>query len=48
MLRAELAFYIGCLNLRESLVGVDEPVCVPGSQAVPSATTWRRTASGSS
>ena len=29
MLRAELAFYIGCLNLRESLVGVDEPVCVP-------------------
>ena len=29
MLRAELAFYIGCLNLRESLVGAAEPVCVP-------------------
>jgi DNA mismatch repair ATPase MutS len=29
MVRAELAFYIGCLNLRESLDGKDEPVCVP-------------------
>jgi len=29
MLRAELAFYIGCLNLRESLTGAGEPLCVP-------------------
>ncbi len=29
MLRAELAFYIGCLNLREKLTGAGEPVCVP-------------------
>ena len=29
MLRAELAFYIGCLNLRESLAGKGEPLCVP-------------------
>ncbi len=29
MLRAELAFYIGCLNLRESLAGAGEPLCVP-------------------
>jgi hypothetical protein len=29
MLRAELAFYIGCLNLRETLITNGEPVCVP-------------------
>jgi hypothetical protein len=29
MLRAELAFYIGGLNLREALAGSGEPVCVP-------------------
>jgi DNA mismatch repair ATPase MutS len=29
MLRAELAFYIGCLNLREELAAADEPLCVP-------------------
>jgi hypothetical protein len=29
MLRAELAFYIGCLNLRETLTAKGEPVCVP-------------------
>lgn len=29
MLRAELAFYIGCLNLREKLSGAGEPLCVP-------------------
>ena len=29
MLRAELAFYIGCLNLREALAGAGEPLCVP-------------------
>jgi DNA mismatch repair ATPase MutS len=29
MLRAELAFYIGCLNLRERLTAKDEPVCFP-------------------
>jgi hypothetical protein len=34
MLRIELAFYIGCLNLYERLVQLDEPVCFP--QAVAS------------
>jgi hypothetical protein len=29
MLRAELAFYIGCLNLRDSLMRKGEPVCIP-------------------
>jgi len=29
MLRAELAFYIGCLNLRETLTSASEPVCLP-------------------
>ena len=29
MLRAELAFYAGCLNLRESLARKDEPICFP-------------------
>jgi DNA mismatch repair ATPase MutS len=29
MLRAELAFYIGCLNLRERLTAKGEPVCFP-------------------
>jgi hypothetical protein len=29
MLRAELAFYIGCLNLHETLAGKGEPVCLP-------------------
>jgi hypothetical protein len=29
MLRAELAFYIGCLNLRERLITKGEPVCFP-------------------
>jgi MutS domain V len=29
MLRAELAFYIGCLNLRQKLTGLGEPVCMP-------------------
>ncbi|MGH8317956.1 MAG: MutS-related protein [Steroidobacteraceae bacterium] len=29
MLRAELAFYIGCLNLRERLTAKSEPVCFP-------------------
>jgi DNA mismatch repair ATPase MutS len=29
MLRAELAFYIGCLNLREKLAALGEPMCVP-------------------
>jgi MutS domain V len=29
MLRAELAFYIGCLNLRERLIAKGEPVCFP-------------------
>jgi DNA mismatch repair ATPase MutS len=29
MLRRELAFYIGCLNLNEFLTGLGAPVCVP-------------------
>ena len=29
MLRAELAFYLGGLNLRDALTGAGEPVCVP-------------------
>jgi len=29
MLRAELAFYVGGLNLREALTAAGEPVCVP-------------------
>jgi hypothetical protein len=29
MLRAELAFYIGCVNLRERLVRKGQPICIP-------------------
>ncbi len=29
MLRSELAFYIGCLNLRQTLTATGEPVCFP-------------------
>jgi hypothetical protein len=29
MLRTELAFYIGCMNLHESLAGIAEPLCFP-------------------
>ncbi len=29
MLRTELAFYVGCLNLREQLARKGEPVCLP-------------------
>jgi len=29
MLRTELAFYVGCLNLHARLVGKEEPVCFP-------------------
>jgi DNA mismatch repair ATPase MutS len=29
MLRAELAFYVGCLNLREQLANKGEPICWP-------------------
>jgi hypothetical protein len=32
-LRAELAFYVGCLNLRDRLLAKDEPVCVPDPEA---------------
>jgi hypothetical protein len=31
MLRAELAFYIGCVNLHESLVRKGEPTCIPAA-----------------
>jgi DNA mismatch repair ATPase MutS len=29
MLRAELGFYVGCLNLRDTLAGKGEPTCFP-------------------
>jgi DNA mismatch repair ATPase MutS len=29
MLRAELAFYVGCVNLAERLAALGEPICVP-------------------
>ena len=29
LLRTELAFYIGCLNLHQKLIGLGEPVCFP-------------------
>lgn len=31
-LRTELGFYIGCLNLREKLLGKGEPACIPRAQ----------------
>jgi hypothetical protein len=33
MLRAELAFYIGCLNVHERLARKGEPICMPMPQA---------------
>ena len=33
MLRAETAFYVGCVNLRDRLAGKGEPTCLP--QALP-------------
>jgi DNA mismatch repair ATPase MutS len=32
MLRTELAFYIGCLNLHEQLVSKGEPICFPDAR----------------
>jgi hypothetical protein len=34
MLRAELGFYLGCLNLRDRLTAKGEPVCIPGPTAL--------------
>ena len=34
MLRAELGFYVGCLNLRERLTNRGEPVCYPAPAAL--------------
>jgi hypothetical protein len=34
MLRLELAFYIGCLNLRERLDAIGEPLCFPIAAAI--------------
>jgi len=34
MLRAELGFYVGCLNLREQLASRGQPVCYPAPAAV--------------
>lgn len=36
LLRAELAFYLGCLNLRERLLAKGQPVCYPVPAAVRS------------
>jgi hypothetical protein len=33
MLRSELAFYVGCLNLHEQLAGKGEPTCLPEPMA---------------
>jgi hypothetical protein len=33
MLRAEIGFYISCLNLRDRLADKDEPVCLPDPRA---------------
>ncbi len=35
MLRAELAFYVGCLNLRERMSAQNEPTCFPLPLACP-------------
>ncbi len=35
LLRAELGFYLGCLNLRERLAGLGAPVCFPVPAEVP-------------
>jgi len=37
MLRAELAFYVGCLNLRERLAEIGEPTCMPEPMGVGTA-----------
>jgi hypothetical protein len=29
LLRAELAFYVGCLNLRDRLMAIGSPICIP-------------------
>lgn len=29
MLRTELAFYLGCLNLRDALTALEQPTCIP-------------------
>jgi hypothetical protein len=29
LLRAELAFYVGCLNLRDRLIAIGSPICIP-------------------
>ena len=34
MLRAELGFYVGCLNLREQLTTRGQPVCYPAPAAL--------------
>ena len=38
MLRCELGFYIGCLNVRDRLADKGEPMCLP----VPAAAGRRR------
>ena len=34
ILRTELAFYVGCLNLRDRLAGMEMPVCLPQPEPV--------------
>ena len=35
LLRAELAFYVGCLNLHEQLTAREQPTCLPEASARP-------------
>ena len=42
MLRIELAFYLGCLNLRERLDAKGEPACLPSRSRPASARSPRR------
>jgi hypothetical protein len=41
MLRAELAFYVGCLNLHERLSAKGEPLCIPDPAGDPVTLTAR-------
>jgi DNA mismatch repair ATPase MutS len=40
MLRTELAFYVGCLNLRAQLVEIKEPMCFPAPAPVGERKLW--------
>ena len=46
MLRAELGFYLGCLNLRDRLMAKGEPVCFPVPASLVSASRRRQRRAG--